>query len=126
MDIHEKVICNMNNGAGRVTILSNSNVVSDIVRACQICGKSTNSVNDYICEECRNGILKLLQENHCVDEKNPCEHAGINYWYYPLTKEFYIALDEECSDKMFINYCPICGKKLPSYVFDIDVKEFED
>lgn len=67
-----------------------------------------------------------LSSAEYVDEKNPCEHAGVNYWYYPLTKEFYIALDEECSDKMFINYCPICGKKLPSYVYDIDVKEFED
>ena len=28
--------------------------------------------------------------------------------------------------KEWFNYCPICGKKLPSYVFDIDVKEFED
>lgn len=74
-------------------------------------------------------VLDLLdkeQENRYVDKKNPCEHAGVDYWYYPLTKEFYIALDEECSDKMFINYCPICGKKLPSYVFDIDIKEFED
>lgn len=126
MDIHEKTVRNMINSAGSVTILSNSNVESDTVRVCQICGRDTNSVNNYICEECRNGILKLLQENRYVDEKNPCEHAGVDYWYYPLTKEFYITLDEECSDKMFINYCPICGKKLPSYVFDIDVKEFED
>lgn len=126
MDIHEKTVRNMINSAGSVTILSNSNIESDTVRVCQICGRDTNSVNDYICEECRNGILKLLQENRYVDEKNPCEHAGVDYWYYPLTKEFYIALDEESSDKMFINYCPICGKKLPSYVFDIDVKEFED
>lgn len=79
--------------------------------------------------EAISNVLDLIdkeQENHYVDKKNPCEHAGVDYWYYPLTKEFYIALDEECSDKMFINYCPICGKKLPSYVFDIDVKEFED
>ena len=63
MDIHEKAVRNMINSAGNVTILSNSNVVSDIVRACQICGRDTKSVNDYICEECRNGILKLLQKD---------------------------------------------------------------
>ena len=63
MDIHEKAVRNMTNSAGNVTILSNSNIESDIVRACQICGRDTNSINDYICEECRNGILKLLQED---------------------------------------------------------------
>ena len=62
MDIHEKAVRNMINHSG-VTFLYNSNVESDIVRACQICGRDTNSVNDYICEECRNGILKLLQED---------------------------------------------------------------
>lgn len=61
MNIHDKAVHNMINNSG-VTILYNSNVVSDIVRACQICGRSTNSVNDYICEECRNGILELLQK----------------------------------------------------------------
>ena len=111
MNILDEVVYNTGNGC---VSLYNSNVKSDIVRVCQICGRDTNSINDYICEECRNGILELLQENHYVDEKNPCEHAGINYWYYPLTKEFYIALDEECSDKMFINYCPICGKNCHS------------
>ena len=63
MDIYEKTARNMINSAGGVTILSDSNVVSDIARACQICGRDTNSVNDYICEECRNGILKLLQKD---------------------------------------------------------------
>lgn len=62
MDIHEKAVHNMINNSG-VTFLSNSNIESDIVRACQICGRSTNSVNDYICEECRNGILELLQKH---------------------------------------------------------------
>ena len=63
MDIHEKTVRNMINGAGGVTILSNSNVVSDIARACQICGRDTNSVNDYICEECRNEIRRLFREH---------------------------------------------------------------
>ena len=62
MDIHEKAVSNMINNSG-ITILSNSNVESDVVRACQICGRDTNSINDYICEECRNGILKLLQKD---------------------------------------------------------------
>lgn len=62
MDIREKGIRDMIN-SGSVTVLSNSNVVSDIARACQICGRDTKSVNDYICEECRNGILKLLQKD---------------------------------------------------------------
>lgn len=59
MNILDEVVYNTGNGC---VSLSNSNVVSDIVRACQICGRSTNSVNDYICEECRNGILELLQK----------------------------------------------------------------
>ena len=41
------------------------------------------------------GLIDKEQENYCVDKKNPCEHAGVDYWYYPLTKEFYIALDEK-------------------------------
>lgn len=60
MNTFDKVVYNE---ANDYLSFCNSNVVSDIVRACQICGRSTNSVNDYICEECRNGILKFLQED---------------------------------------------------------------
>lgn len=59
MNILDEVVYNTGND---FVSLYNSNVESDIVRACQICGRDTNSINDYICEECRNGILELLQK----------------------------------------------------------------
>lgn len=60
MDIHEKVVSNMINGC---VSISNSDIIYDVTRPCQICGGATNSLDKYICEECRNGILKLLQEH---------------------------------------------------------------
>lgn len=43
--------------------VSNSDIIYSVTRPCQICGGATNSLDKYICEECRNGILKLLQED---------------------------------------------------------------
>lgn len=59
MDIHEKAVNNMINGS---VSLSYSNVTSDITRTCEICGRATKSINDHICEECRNEIRRLFRE----------------------------------------------------------------
>lgn len=59
MDIHEKVVHNMINGCVGI---SNSNMTSDITRTCEICGRVTKSINDHVCEECRNEIRRLFRE----------------------------------------------------------------
>lgn len=53
MDIHEKTVRNMIDG---YVGISNSNMTSDITRTCEICGRATKSINDHVCEECRNEI----------------------------------------------------------------------
>lgn len=63
-------------------------------------------------------VLDLLDaevENRNTNKIAPCEHAGIDYFYYPLTDEWYIdlAAGEEHSLNLYINYCPICGRRLP-------------
>ena len=61
MNIHDKAVHNMINNSG-VTILSNSNMISNITRTCEICGRATGSLDNYICEECRNEIRRLFRE----------------------------------------------------------------
>lgn len=63
-------------------------------------------------------VLDLLDteaENRNANKMAPCEHAGVDYFYYPLTDEWYIdlAAGEEYSLNLYINYCPICGRRLP-------------
>ena len=53
-------------------------------------------------------VLDLLDaevENRNTNKIAPCEHAGIDYFYYPLTDEWYIdlAAGEEHSFNLYIN-----------------------
>lgn len=60
MDIHEKTVRNMIDG---YVGISNSNMTSDITRTCEIRGRATKSINDHVCEECRNEIRRLFREH---------------------------------------------------------------
>ena len=59
MDIHNKTVHNVINDC--VSIF-NSNMISNITRTCEICGRATGSLDNYICEECRNEIRRLFRE----------------------------------------------------------------
>ena len=60
MDIDQKSVRNMIDG---YVDISNSNMTSDITRTCEICGRATKSINDHVCEECRNEIRRLFREH---------------------------------------------------------------
>lgn len=34
---------------------------SSVVRACQVCNGPTNSMDEYVCDECRNAILAVRE-----------------------------------------------------------------
>lgn len=63
MNIHDKAVKNMIEGYKLIGIqpLDESSVVR-IARTCEICGGSTSSIDNHICENCRGQIRKLFQE----------------------------------------------------------------
>lgn len=75
MNIHDKAVKNMIEGYKLIGIqpLDESSVVR-IARTCEICGGSTSSIDNHICENCREQIRKLFQEYRV-----PLEEAFIGY-----------------------------------------------
>lgn len=66
MDIHDKAVKNMIEGSSCIIEIT-PRIEPKIVRRCEICGGSTKSLDDHICEHCRDSIRRLFRENRCVD-----------------------------------------------------------
>lgn len=71
MSIHDKAVKNMIEGYKLIGYQPTDGLSSArIVRTCEICGGSTESIDDHICEHCRESIRKLFRENRCLDIDN--------------------------------------------------------
>lgn len=70
MNIHDKAVQKM--------IESDSHII------CEICGGSTKSVSNHICENCATQIRTLLRENRsialdCIEKQIPVDEYNHNY-----------------------------------------------
>lgn len=73
MNIHDKAVKNMIESSSHIIEVT-PRIEPTIVRICEICGGSTSSIDNHICENCREQIRKLFQEHRV-----PLEEAFIGY-----------------------------------------------
>lgn len=62
MNIHDKAVQKMIEGDSRIIEVT-PRIEPTIVRICEICGGSTKSVSNHICERCATQIRTLLRGN---------------------------------------------------------------
>lgn len=63
MNIHDKAVRKMIEDDSRIIEQVTPRIVPNIVRRCEICGGSTKSISNHICENCASQIRTLLREN---------------------------------------------------------------
>lgn len=82
-----------------------------------------NSLKPTISEESKANALKALQEKaerekgceYCEDEKSmPTGNKNTGFYLAgeALTYTAQAAADDDFEDNTFVNYCPMCGRKL--------------
>lgn len=62
MNIHDKAVQKMIEGNSHIIEVT-PRIEPTIVRICEICGSSTKSIDNHICENCATQIRTLLREN---------------------------------------------------------------
>lgn len=65
MNIHDKAVQKMIEDSSRIIEIT-PRIEPTIVRICEICGGSTESISNHICKSCAMQIRKLLRENREV------------------------------------------------------------